>query len=74
MDLIGKTTINPFLFYSGKILGYLTWIILFLSIAKINVLELNTCRFNTYISYITINVGLIFIVFSIINLAETQCM
>ncbi len=27
MDLIGKTTINPVLFYTGKISGYITWII-----------------------------------------------
>jgi protein-S-isoprenylcysteine O-methyltransferase Ste14 len=58
MDLIGKTTINPFLFYSGKILGYITWIVLFLLIVKINVLELNSFRFNTYLSYITLIINL----------------
>ena len=71
MDLIGKTTINPFLFYSGKILGYITWIVLFLSIMKINVLELNSYGFNTYFSYVTLFPGLIFIVFSIINLGRS---
>jgi protein-S-isoprenylcysteine O-methyltransferase Ste14 len=71
MDLIGKTTINPFLFYSGKILGYITWIVLFLLIVKINVLELNSFRFNTYLSYITLIIGLIYIVFSIINLGRS---
>jgi protein-S-isoprenylcysteine O-methyltransferase Ste14 len=28
MKIIGKTTINPILFYSGKICGYLTWLVL----------------------------------------------
>jgi protein-S-isoprenylcysteine O-methyltransferase Ste14 len=71
MDLIGKTTINPFLFYSGKILGYTTWIILLLSMLEINVLESNSCKFNTYFSYLALIVGLIFIVFSIINLGRS---
>jgi len=30
MDIIGKPTIKPFLFYTGKISGYITWLILIL--------------------------------------------
>ena len=30
MNLIGKTTINPVLFYTGKISGYFSWIIFLL--------------------------------------------
>jgi protein-S-isoprenylcysteine O-methyltransferase Ste14 len=71
MDLVGKTTINPFLFYSGKILGYITWIILLLSIMEINVLESFSYGFNTYFSYLTLIAGLIFIIFSIISLGRS---
>jgi|GEM_PF-7071075 len=33
MEIMGKPAINPFLFYSWKISGYVVWILLVLSIS-----------------------------------------
>ena len=71
MDLIGKATINPILFYSGKISGYITWIILFLLIFKIYLIDSNSFVYNEYISYVILLTGLILIVFSMINLGRS---
>ncbi|MFZ4725242.1 MAG: methyltransferase family protein [Paludibacter sp.] len=71
MDLIGKTTINPILFYSGKILGYITWIVLLLSILNINLIDRISYGFNDSISYLILLIGLIFVVFSLINLGRS---
>jgi protein-S-isoprenylcysteine O-methyltransferase Ste14 len=68
MELIGKTTINPILFYSGKISGYLTWIILSLSVLKIELLSRNDFSFNNTTALLTVTVGLFFVVLSLINL------
>jgi protein-S-isoprenylcysteine O-methyltransferase Ste14 len=71
MDLIGKTTINPFLFYSGKIAGYLTWIVYFLSVLKINIVSRYDFSYNAYIALLTVTVGLFFFVISLINLGRS---
>jgi protein-S-isoprenylcysteine O-methyltransferase Ste14 len=72
MDLIGKTTINPILFYSGKIAGYLTWIFCFLSLNDINILIRYDFSYNTYIALFTGTVGLFFVVISFINLGRSN--
>jgi protein-S-isoprenylcysteine O-methyltransferase Ste14 len=71
MDLIGKTTINPILFYSGKIAGYLTWIVYSLSVLKINILSRYDFSYNAYIALFTVTVGLFFFVISLINLGRS---
>jgi protein-S-isoprenylcysteine O-methyltransferase Ste14 len=71
MDIIGKATINPVLFYSGKISGYISWIILFLLIFKINLIDRNSFVYSDYISYIILLAGLILSVFSMINLGRS---
>jgi protein-S-isoprenylcysteine O-methyltransferase Ste14 len=71
MDLIGKTTINPILFYSGKFAGYLTWIIYSLSVLKINVMFRFDSFYNTYIALFTVTIGLFFVVISLINLGRS---
>jgi protein-S-isoprenylcysteine O-methyltransferase Ste14 len=68
MNLIGKATINPILFYSGKISGYITWIIYLLLIFKIDIIDRGTYIHNDYISYIILIIGLLFSILSIINL------
>ncbi|OHD56937.1 MAG: hypothetical protein A2Y33_08220 [Spirochaetes bacterium GWF1_51_8] len=35
MSIIGKTTIHPALFYSGKMIGYSIWVLFLLSISNI---------------------------------------
>jgi protein-S-isoprenylcysteine O-methyltransferase Ste14 len=71
MDLIGKTTINPLLFYSGKISGYATWIIILLQIMRLDIIERITFCCNGYISFVLLIAGLIFTVFSMINLGAS---
>jgi protein-S-isoprenylcysteine O-methyltransferase Ste14 len=71
MDLIGKTTINPILFYSGKIAGYLTWIVYSLSVLKINIVSRYDFSYNAYIALFTVTVGLFFFVISLINLGRS---
>jgi protein-S-isoprenylcysteine O-methyltransferase Ste14 len=71
MDLVGKTTINPILFYSGKITGYLTWIVYSLSVLKINIVSRYDFSYNAYIALFTVTVGLFFFVISLINLGRS---
>lgn len=71
MNLIGKSTINPIFFYSGKILGYVTWIIQFLLIIGIKVINTDSFKYNEYISYSFLCVGLFFVVLSMFNLGKS---
>jgi len=71
MDLKGKPTINPILFYSGKISGYITWIILFLLIFNVNLIERISIIYKDYIAFIILLTGLIFVVLSLINLGRS---
>lgn len=71
MDLLGKTTIHPVIFYSGKIAGYITWIIMFLLLFNIQVIEKKVIYGNNYISIISLVIGLIFITLSLINLGKS---
>ena len=71
MDIIGKTTINPFFFYSGKIVGYITWIVQFLLIIGIQVLNIDSNTYNEYISYSVLLIGLFFAVLSLFNLGKS---
>jgi protein-S-isoprenylcysteine O-methyltransferase Ste14 len=71
MNIIGKTTINPLLFYTGKISGYLTWIILFLSFINIETIAVNDFFFNGAFSVVLIFAGLTITVVSLINLGNS---
>ncbi len=71
MELIGKTTINPFIFYSGKIAGYFTWIVLLLMLFKINLVERISNIYSEYFSYATLATGLLFVAVSLINLGRS---
>jgi protein-S-isoprenylcysteine O-methyltransferase Ste14 len=71
MDLIGKTTINPFLFYSGKTAGYFTWIVMLLMFFKINLVYRISSSYTEYFSYAALVTGLIFVVFSLIHLGRS---
>jgi len=71
MELIGKTTINPIIFYTGKISGYLTWIILFPMLFGFNSHDRKVIFFNNYIAEFLLVIGLIFTVISLINLGKS---
>jgi hypothetical protein len=51
MDLIGKTTIHPLFFYTGKIFGYITWILFILSIFNIFIINSQPIEFLKISSY-----------------------
>lgn len=71
MELVGKATIHPIVFYSGKTSGYITWIISFLAICGIEFVETKTVYFNNYIAAFLLVVGLVFTVMSLVNLGKS---
>jgi protein-S-isoprenylcysteine O-methyltransferase Ste14 len=71
MELIGKATIHPVIFYSGKISGYITWIISFLTLCGIELVDKKTCWFNNYIAAFLLLAGLVFMVISLVNLGKS---
>ena len=71
MELGGKTTINPIIFYTGKISGYITWIYLFLMLFGIELIDKRTIYPTNYIVASLLFIGLLFIVISLINLGKS---
>lgn len=71
MNIIGKATINPVLFLSGKIAGYLTWIALLLLWLDIRIIEPVSVYYNQYISLVFLAAGLVFSIVSIFNLGSS---
>jgi len=71
MKIIGNTTIHPFFFYTGKIAGYITWIVLILSIFNvINIGEQHIESLNI-LSITLASIGLLIILISLINLGSS---
>ena len=71
MEILGKSTINPFLFYSGKIAGYFTWIVLLLSFLNINILTKTIPWRLDIIGYILLITGLSFSILSLFTLGKS---
>jgi protein-S-isoprenylcysteine O-methyltransferase Ste14 len=71
MNLIGKTTINPVLFYTGKISGYFTWLILLLALLNIHLFEEGRFLWIKHIAVILLSIGLVLTVISIVNLGSS---
>jgi protein-S-isoprenylcysteine O-methyltransferase Ste14 len=71
MEIIGKTTINPVFFYTGKIAGYATWIIMFLLLLEISIIDKRIFLFNNYASIFILIIGLIFSAVSLMNLGKS---
>lgn len=71
MELIGKPTINPFFFYTGKISGYSTWIYLFYSLYDKHFTSCSDLKLNHIIAIFTITAGLLFTVISMLNLGKS---
>ena len=71
MKIIGKPSINLIYFISGKLLGYFTWSILFLSFAKvISVNQISIPKLD-YVAYILFFIGITFVIGSLINLGRS---
>lgn len=70
MQIIGKPTINPFLFYSGKTAGYLSWGLFFVHFF-VNLNQINSPILLRHISYVIFSVGLAISIISILNLGSS---
>jgi protein-S-isoprenylcysteine O-methyltransferase Ste14 len=69
MEVVGKTTIHPILFYTGKAAGFLTWLAWWRSTW---VIVSNTqMLYNHQIARIFLAAGLIFIFVSLLNLGKS---
>ncbi|HPS83581.1 MAG TPA: isoprenylcysteine carboxylmethyltransferase family protein [Bacteroidales bacterium] len=71
MDIIGKPSINPILFFSGKICGYLTWTALLLCWCNIEIVDCISFSYNQYISVAVYTIGFAFGIISIFNLGSS---
>ncbi len=71
MNIIGTATINPFLFYSGKFSGYISWILLSLCFNGTIHLQIIVSPLATYISIFCIVTGSIFTITSMVNLGKS---
>jgi protein-S-isoprenylcysteine O-methyltransferase Ste14 len=68
MDIIGKTTINPLIFYTGKISGYITWIVLIINLLGFELFKTPIVSFNNDVALILFIIGIAISIISIFNL------
>ena len=71
MEIKGRPTIHPWLFYSGKTAGYLTWLIFFLSVCNIPPFRHNPSWFAGLFSLAFLITGFIFITLSLAFLGKS---
>jgi len=74
MQLVGKATIHPLLFYSGKIVGYLVWILLPLSVVGVDTVGRPPFATLTYLSCVLYAIGVVIAVLSIFNLGQSTAL
>jgi protein-S-isoprenylcysteine O-methyltransferase Ste14 len=71
MEIVGRATIHPTVFYSGKLCGYLTWVLIGLDFLGVHPLSGFHVKSMDYVSYILSVVASVFIVFSSVNLGKS---
>ncbi|MBI9098137.1 MAG: isoprenylcysteine carboxylmethyltransferase family protein [Spirochaetaceae bacterium] len=71
MKIIGKPTINPFFFYSGKISSYLTWVYLILSLVNCFDLSIVSLPIAKNAAFVILLSGLLFSILSMFNLGKS---
>jgi protein-S-isoprenylcysteine O-methyltransferase Ste14 len=71
MEIIGKTPINPLLFITGKLSGYLTWIFLLISLIRIELFPFYSNPAVRIIAPVILAVGLVFIITSSFSLGKS---
>ena len=68
--ILGQPTINPIVFFSGKVSGYITWIFFFIQFFyKLN--HIKTYFIVEIISYIFFSIGLFITILSLFNLGSS---
>lgn len=70
MNLLGKTTIHPFFFYTGKISGYLVWCLFALAVCQLYVFGEPTEGVLRIFAQIVAVVGLVLTSTSLLNLGS----
>jgi protein-S-isoprenylcysteine O-methyltransferase Ste14 len=70
MNIFGRATISPIFFFTGKISGYVTWILYILSILKIDAIS-RTQSLLFIISIILFIIGFVITVISLFNLGKS---
>jgi len=71
MEIKGRPTIHPWLFYTGKTAGYLTWFISFLSAVHFHQLRLFQSRLTDLFTVGFVIAGIIFITLSLFFLGKS---
>jgi protein-S-isoprenylcysteine O-methyltransferase Ste14 len=71
MNIIGKTTINPIIFYTGKICGYLLWIVLLGYLLQIFPLIGIQLLATQIISILILSLAIIIIILSFVYLGKS---
>ncbi|MCJ7825196.1 MAG: hypothetical protein MUP44_09875, partial [Anaerolineales bacterium] len=69
VKIIGKTTIHPILFYSGKISGYIVWTLLLVSLLSTQ--DINELNLQRWGAILLLCFGLMFAIVGIINLGKS---
>lgn len=70
MNILGKTTIHPFFFYTGKIIGYIIWALFILAVCNIYVFSLQQVLVLKLFAQCLSVLGLLITILSLINLGS----
>ncbi len=71
MEIVGRTTIHPLIFYSGKLSGYLAWVLLGLDYLGVRAVPGLHAVVLDYLSYILLVVAAVFIASSLASLGKS---
>ena len=71
MSIIGNESTSPLIFYSGKITGYILWILYILSFFDVINIQMLDIVWLKYISSLTAVIGFFFTIISLINLGKS---
>jgi protein-S-isoprenylcysteine O-methyltransferase Ste14 len=71
MEIKGRPTIHPWLFYTGKTAGYLTWLIFYLSAFHFYQLKLFHSRLTDLLAVVFLAAGIVFITLSLAILGKS---
>jgi protein-S-isoprenylcysteine O-methyltransferase Ste14 len=71
MEIVGRTTVHPVVFYSGKFAGYLAWVALGLDYIGVRLTRGFDSVVLDRVSYVFLGVAAVFIVLSLVNLGAS---
>jgi protein-S-isoprenylcysteine O-methyltransferase Ste14 len=71
IDFSGKPTIQPFLYYSGKIAGYLAWLIFCLILLQLGFKRYHAFFYSGVITLLFLISGFLLIILSSVNLGNS---